>query len=450
MIQQELDIGMSVLACADSNTAVDNLVERLINRDRRVVRIGHPARVTKGLKEHTLDYLLEENDTYRKAQSLREKAYDLKEKQNNYTYPSGRWRRGLSNTKIQRLARKGQGTRGIPANVIKEMGRALDIKEEIDSYFMDIDKLEKEAVEEILQWAEVVCSTNSTAASEALQGKRFDVCVIDEATQATEPSCLIPIMKSKKVILAGDHKQLPPTILNEKANKEGLSITMFERLLALYGEDIKSLLGIQYRMNEKIMRFPDRRFYNDEIEAHNSVKCHTLEDMIGSVEDENYVKYLDPSEPLLLIDTEGRSPERSRAGSPSKENPGEADIVKRFANRMLDMGMDPYNIGVITPYKDQSDLIVSKLKNTGIEINTVDGFQGREKEVIVISFVRSNKRGEVGFLKDLRRLNVSITRAKRKLIVICDVKTVSSMDTYDDFIDYVRDAGEAIPASDVK
>ena len=441
VIQQELNLGMTVLACADSNIAVDNLVERLIKRGRKVVRIGHPARVTPGLVEHTLDYLLEQNGTYSSAQKLREKAYELKEKQEQYTYPSGRWRRGLSNTMIQRLAQKGQGTRGIPANVIKGMARALDIKEKIDSLFLEIDEKENEALEEILDRAEVVCSTNSTAGSEALMGKRFDVCVIDECTQSTEPSCLIPAIKSKKIILAGDHKQLPPTILNGEANRRGLSITLFERILALYGDRIKSLLGVQYRMNEKIMRFPDDKFYDNRIIAHQTVKNHTLKDILNVVNHMEPREILDPSKPLALIDTDSRSPERTRAGSPSRENPGEAKIVTELSNKLLRMGLEPRDVGIITPYKDQSDLISSGLKKTGIEINTVDGFQGREKEVIIISFVRSNNKGNVGFLKDLRRLNVSITRARRKLIVVCDVKTISNLRIYRDFVEYVKEEG---------
>ncbi len=500
IIQQEAENG-KVMACADSNTAVDNLVEHLVSRGRTVVRLGHPARVTPVLRGHTLDYLLEDNPSYVKAQRLRARAYEIKEEQDRYTYPSGRWRRGFSNRAIKSLAAKGRGDRGVPAEKIREMARSIELQEEIDEIFERVSELEDRAVEEILDGTEVVCTTNSSAASEPLEGMNFDVCVIDEATQATEPSCLIPLIKAPKVILAGDHRQLPPTILNREANDNGLAATLFERLLALYGPGIKTLLRTQYRMHKEIMEFPNREFYQGEIKAAEGVRNHTLSDLINAgkgedgktpspqssgvdtgdavgrgsvsnspsrvdvseVEDRGSVstpsspdnnrdtgtggmlkKILDPGVPLVLVDTGGKMRERSRAGSPSKENPGEASLALDLVNGLLATGLRAGDIGVIAPYKDQKDIIESKVRNEGLEVDTVDGFQGREKEAVVLSLTRSNKRGEVGFLKDLRRLNVSITRAKRKLIVIADVATASTLPTYRRLFDHIKSKGVVV------
>jgi len=447
IIEQAIEKGKDTLACADSNVAVDNLVEHLVSREREVVRVGHPARVTPILREHTLDYILEKNDTYQKAQELRERALRLKDEQDEYTYPSGRWRRGLSNEAIKSLAEKGKGSRGIPPNKMKEMAKSLEIQEKVDELFEKVDRLEKKAVGEVLDKADVVCSTNSSSASQALEEKSFDLCVIDEATQATEPSCLIPAVKAKKLVMAGDHKQLPPTILNEKAKDEGLDETMFERLIALYGDEVKSLLKIQYRMHEKIMWFSANEFYDGELIADDSVKRHTLSELIEEGLKGKFEEVLDADMPLALLDTQGEMPERTRAGSTSKENPGEAVLAEDFASRYLDIGLEATDIGIITPYKDQADLIKEKVDQEDLEVDTVDGFQGREKEVIVLSLTRSNKNGIIGFLRDLRRLNVSLTRAKRKLIVVGDTETLSSHDTYEKLFDYMEKEGETFGIS---
>ncbi len=444
IIEQAIERDLDVLACADSNTAVDNLVEHLVSRGREVVRVGHPARVTPVLRDHTLDYILEDNKTYQKAQRLRERAFELKEEQDEYIYPSGRWRRGMSNDVIKSLAEKGKGSRGVSPDKIKEMAKSLELQEEIDELFEKVDSLEEKAVDEAIEEADVVCTTNSSSASEAMDGREFDLCVIDEATQATEPSCLIPTVKADKLVMAGDHKQLPPTILSERAKREGLSETMFERLIALLGEEIKTLLDTQYRMHEKIMRFSDDEFYQGQIKADESVRTHTLEGIIEERPGGKLDEILEPKEPIVLVDTNGEMRERSRAGSPSKENPGEAVLASELVKGFQDMGVESEDIGVITPYADQTDLVSSKVEDDGVEVDTVDGFQGREKEVIILSLTRSNSRDEIGFLKDLRRLNVSITRARRKLVIIADTKTVSSNKMYESLFDYVESEGNKI------
>lgn len=447
VIQQAIKKNKTVLACADSNTAVDNLVEKLVEQGNNVVRIGHPARVTKTLRKHTLDYLLDNNETFAKAQQTRQKAYNLKEKQDKYTFPSGRWRRGLSNKQIKKLAAKEKSSRGIPANKIKEMAASLEFQEKINNLFTEIDMLESRAVKELLQWCDVVCTTNASSGSEVLKDYFFDLCVIDEATQACEPSCLIPIVKSEKIVMAGDHKQLPPTILNETAEQKGLSISLFERLIGLYGSEIKSLLTVQYRMNEKIMEFSNHRFYRNRLIADESVKHHTIKELFSTnsfkkIPEKERLTIIDPMNPIVWVDTEKlNSKERSRKGSMSKENVLEASLIDTIVSSFLRKGIKPKDIGVITPYYDQKILLNSFITNDYLEIDTVDGFQGREKEIIIVSLTRSNPFGNIGFLKDLRRLNVSITRARRKLIVIGDSSTVCSDDTYESFYQYVSERG---------
>ncbi len=447
IIEQAIEKEKKILACADSNVAVDNLVEHLVSRGREVVRVGHPARVTPILREHTLDFILERNDTYQKAEELRERALSLKDEQDEYTYPSGRWRRGLSDEAIKSLAEKDKSSRGIPPNKMKEMAKSLEIQEKVDELFEKIDRLEKKAVGEVLEKADVVCSTNSSSASQALDEEEFDLCVIDEATQATEPSCLIPAVKAEKLVMAGDHKQLPPTILNEEAKDEGLDETMFERLIALYGDEVKSLLKIQYRMHEKIMRFSADQFYDGELIADDYVKRHTLSDLVEEGLKGKFEEVLDTDMPLALLDTQGELPERTRAGSTSKENPGESVLAEDFASRYMDIGLEATDIGIITPYKDQADLIKKKVDEENLEVDTVDGFQGREKEVIILSLTRSNKSGIIGFLRDLRRLNVSLTRAKRKLIVLGDAETLSSHEIYEKLFEYIESEGKSFKIS---
>mgnify|MGYP006287876819 CR=1 FL=1 len=456
VIEQAIENNETVIACADSNTAVDNLVEKLVKQKRRVVRIGHPARVNPLLRKHSLDYLLEQNDTFQKAQQIRQKAYDLKEKQDQFTFPSGRWRRGLSNGQIKQLASKNIGSRGISSTTIKEMAISIEYQDKINELFIEIDALENQAVQDLINSAEVVCSTNSSAGSEVLANHRFDLCVIDEATQSCEPSCLIPIVKADKVIMAGDHKQLPPTILNEKAEQKGFSISLFERIIALYGEKIKSLLTVQYRMNEKIMGFSNQQFYDKRLKADDSVKHHTLQelfsDSVGEIHlDLKPFEICDPDEPLIWIDTKKNNlGERSRFGSSSKENLAEAKLIKKIVNHFIKLGIDSIDIGVITPYYDQKKLLHSLIDSEYLEVDTVDGFQGREKELVLVSLTRSNQKGNIGFLKDLRRLNVSITRARRKLVIVGDSQTVCTNKTYESFYNFVSQNGIIIPSEQVE
>jgi len=243
------------------------------------------------------------------------------------------------------------------------------------------------------------------------------------------------------VIMAGDHKQLPPTVLHPDAKP--LSYTMFERFTELYPEAVY-MLRIQYRMNELIKEFPSEEFYGGGLISHESVKNIQLSD-IAAKRSENPA--LDDT-PIVFIDTLGKFVEKTRRGSFSKYNPEEGKLVKRLVEELKAMGIRPEDIGVITPYKDHEDYLKGLIPD--VEVKTVDGFQGREKEVIIISLVRSNPDEEIGFLEDLRRLNVALTRAKRKLILVGDAKTLSTHPVYKKLIDYIRGKGKYLTVDDLE
>ena len=435
---RERERSYKILAAADSNVAVDNLVERLDKIGVEVVRIGHPARVIPSLRRRSLDYLAQAEPDYIKAQELREKAYEIKERMKGFIVPEMKWRRGLSDETIMKLASEGKTTRGIPKHKIGGMRKWLDLKHGIDKLFGAARELEERAVKRIIQEAEVICATNSTVGSEILKGERFDFAVVDEATQSTEPSSLISVLKTKRFIMAGDHKQLPPTILNEDAARGNLSKSLFERLLEMHGDRIRVMLEVQYRMNDEIAEFPNKEFYDGKLKADESVKEHNLLDLLPESKFVN-----EDIKPFLFIDTGGSETfkERTRRGSTSKENAGEAKLVEEIAARLLSAGIRPEDIAVISPYDDQVALIRKMLRVEGLEIKTVDGFQGREKEVVIVSFVRCNKSREIGFLRDLRRLNVSITRAKRKLVLIGDSNTLESEGCYKRLVALAKERG---------
>ncbi|MFB6203729.1 MAG: IGHMBP2 family helicase [Candidatus Nanohaloarchaea archaeon] len=449
VIQQYIDRGKTVLATADSNAAVDNILEFLLDQGVDAVRVGHPARVTPQLREHTLDSLVEENEKYRESQEVREKAFELKDRQDDLTHPSGRYRRGMSNEKIKELADQGRGSRGVPAEKIEEMAEWLEIQEEADELFEKSDRLEEEAVQEVIESMDVVCTTNSTAGSELMEDREFDVLVIDEATQATEPSCLIPITHADEVVMAGDHRQLPPTVKNQEAAEKGLEDTLFERLAEDHLE-IKDMLEVQYRMHRKIMDFSSEHFYGGKLRADSSVEDHTLADLdYDGDRPDSWDEALSPEHPAVFLDTSKiDASERTRQGSTSKENRREAKIVQEITEEVLDAGIHDEDVAVISPYDDQVDLLDRRIDREDLEVKTVDGFQGREKEVVIISLVRSNERDEIGFLRDVRRLNVALTRAKRKLVVVGDSDTVSTHDTYSQLLEYMEDKGKLLELDD--
>ncbi|MFO7814694.1 MAG: IGHMBP2 family helicase [Halanaerobiales bacterium] len=444
IINQGVKDRQSILATADSNVAVDNLVERLVNSGTEVLRLGHPIRVTPLLRKHTLDYKILEHPNYKKAEELREEAQELLDKQDAYQHPGDSLRRGMSDELIKKKAEQDQGGRGVKPAIIKEMAEWIKLQRKIDDLFDRIDRLEQKAVKELIDSAEVICTTNSTAGSELLDNYSFDLVVIDEATQSTEPASLISFLKGEKIVLIGDHKQLPPTILSKKAAEKGLSKSMFERLYEIYGHKIRSMLEIQYRMHDDIMNFSNHEFYNGKLKSAPEVAGHTLRDLGYELDGKKCFtdRSLDPDQPIVFIDTEEMTAkERSLKGSNSYDNPVEMEVLLDIVDEALKSELKPEQIAVIAPYKDQVDLLKKHTTIENLEINTVDGFQGREKEVVLISLVRSNDRNNIGFLRDLRRANVAFTRAKRKLIIIGDSSTITKNETYYNLINYIEENG---------
>ncbi|WP_297453960.1 IGHMBP2 family helicase [Persephonella sp.] len=439
-IIQHIKKGQKILATADSNTAVDNIVEGLLKYDVNVVRIGHPARLKKELLSVSLDAKVETHPKYTEIKNIEKKINKLKSLQENYLKPIPQRRRGLSYDEILKYAKAGKKVRGHKLETLKKMAEWIRLQKDIQKLVNQKKNLEEQIIEDILEKADVVCATNSGAGSDFLFEDIFDVIFIDEASQATEPSCLIPLIKGKKAILAGDHKQLPPTVLHPEA--KGLSFTMFERFIKIY-PDSAYMLKIQYRMNDLIKEFPSEEFYNGELVSAEEVKNRKLSDITGKTGKDP----ITDDTPIVFIDTHGRFLEKQKKGSRSKYNPEEAKIVQLIINKLKELGVPPEDIGVITPYKDHEEYLKKLVPD--VEVKTVDGFQGREKEVIIISLVRSNPDEEIGFLDDLRRLNVALTRAKRKLIVIGDANTLSSNETYRKFLQFVREKNGFFPVEEI-
>ncbi|WPT18014.1 DNA-binding protein SMUBP-2 [Picochlorum sp. SENEW3] len=404
-IAQEVKRGCRVLACAGSNIAVDNIVEGLGKLDLNVVRIGHPARMLPQILEQSLDYKVLHSDESGLARDCRQEIQQL-------------------NRKLLKLSGRDRQTR-------------KQIRQEIRYLNKEEKRRQQTAVDRCLASAHVVCCTLSGAASRHVSELPiFDVVVIDEAAQAIEPSCWSALIRGKRCVLGGDHLQLTPTILSDKASKQGLSVTLFERLRKIWGDHITQTLLIQYRMNEKIMKWSSVELYDDRIQAHASVAHRILDEPL-----------VHESFPVLaFIDTAGCDMEETKEeDGESLKNTGEADIVMAYIEKLIAAGMRPADIGVITPYAAQVTLLRSMRSadiGSKLEISTVDGFQGREKEAIVISMVRSNSSGEVGFLSDSRRMNVAVTRAKRHCVIIGDSETISKNAFLDRLVTYFQEHGE--------
>lgn len=313
---------------------------------------------------------------------------------------------------------------------------------------------EKQCVTTLVQGSKVVLATLHGAGGFQLRHEQFDVVIIDEGSQALEAQCWIPLLSAKKLVLAGDHLQLPPTIkstspshqlstLKKKPDSSpsaSLEITLFDRLLHLHGPSIKRMLTTQYRMHASIMSFPSAAIYDSQLLAAESVASRLLTGLAYRVDDTD-----DTREPLIFYDTQGgdfpelditrsdEAPESKSAlllqDSTSKSNPSEVLVVARHVAALLDAGVRGEDIAVITPYNAQVGLLRAALKDKegcgAVEVGSVDGFQGREKEAVVVSLVRSNGDGEVGFLGEKRRLNMAMTRPKRQLCVVGDSETVA-------------------------
>ncbi len=400
IIRRAVARGERVLACAPSNLAVDNLMERLLAAGVDGVRVGHPARVLEALHAHTLEARAGAHEASAIAEGLVEEALDL--------------RRGAR----KRKARRGPG-RFSEARAAERDARAL---------LAEARALEARAEAEVLDRAPVVLATLTGLDAPALGGRRWALAVVDEATQAVEPAALLALLRAGRAVLAGDHLQLPPTVLSARAQAGGLGRSLFERLVDLHGDAVKVTLAEQHRMHEAIMRFPSEALYGGALRAHPAVAGRALDDA-----------------PLEVVDTSGRGfEEAAPPGSDSRENEGEAALVVAEVERVLALGLAPGDVAVIAPYDGQVQrlraLLAARVEQ-GLEVDTVDGFQGREKEAVVVSLVRANEAGEVGFLADVRRMNVALTRARRKLVVVGDGATVARHPFYEAFLRHAQDAG---------
>lgn len=405
LIRQAVRRGERVLACAASNLAVDNLFERLLMSGERVIRIGHPARVLPQLREHTLDLLVESHPDLNLAREWTKQAWILRRQ-------------------------AGKFTRSAP-----EPGARRDARDEARRLLQDARQLETRLVEYLLDSAHIVCGTLTGLNDDLLGDRQFDLAVIDEAAQATEPPCWLPLLRSKRLVLAGDHCQLPPTVICPEAKRLGLDVSLMQRLVKQLGPSVARRLTTQYRMNASIMQFSSDEFYDGELVAAPSVHGHLLKDL-------PHVADIPLTQSAVqFYDTAGSDcEERSEADGSSLQNQGEAEYVAGQVLELINAGVKPDEIAVITPYAAQARLIREMLNLDDVEVDTVDGFQGREKEAVVISLVRSNPKGELGFLSDTRRMNVALTRARRKLIVFGDSATLANHDFYLRLLEYFEQA----------
>ncbi|KAI9813459.1 MAG: hypothetical protein M1827_004134 [Pycnora praestabilis] len=392
LILQLLKQKLRLLVCGPSNISVDNIVERLAPHKVPIIRLGHPARLLPSVLNHSLDVLTQSSEA---ATIVRDVRKEMDDKQASI-----------------RKTRNVRERRAIYGD-LRELRKEYRIRE-------------RKCVDNLVGGSKVVLSTLHGAGGFQLTNEEFDVVIIDEASQALEAQCWIPLISARKVVLAGDNLQLPPTIksLNSKSkgepsqvNAKGLTLetTLFDRLLTLHGTSIKRMLSTQYRMHEKIMRFPSQELYDSKLFAADAVKARLLTDLHYEVNQTE-----DTIEPLVFWDTQGGDfPEKTeneeigkKAGKgmtmgESKSNENEAALVKLQVRNLVDAGLKPEDIAVITPYNAQLATLSQALKEAflGIELGSVDGFQGREKEAVIVSLVRSNAEHEVGFLGEKRRLN---------------------------------------------
>jgi superfamily I DNA and/or RNA helicase len=405
LIVQAVERGDRVFACAPSNTAVDNLLEKLILHRQKVVRLGHPARVSEQLRGYSLDGLVETHENADIVQDMRREADQLFRKADKWT-----------------RSKPGRGHRS-------------ELRKEAKQLLYGAKLLERQAIESVLDQADIVCAT-TTFNADLVGDRYFDLAVIDEACQSVEPGCWVPLKFCDRLVMAGDHKQLPPTVLSRKAADEGFAISLMERQIELWDDAVTRQLQVQYRMNETIMGFSSQQLYDGSLVADALVREHRLADLAG-IEPTDFTRQV-----VTFIDSAGASwDEELEPEGLSKRNPNEAKLVLEQVDRLHEAGLGYKDIAVIAPYAAQVRLLRDQFHGSGLEIDTVDGFQGREKEAVVISLVRSNAINEIGFLADRRRMNVALTRARRKLIVIGDSATLGIDEFFSAFFDYVEAEG---------
>ncbi|MDX2063868.1 MAG: AAA domain-containing protein [Bacteroidia bacterium] len=404
-----------VLVCAPSNTAVDLLAERLHAARLRVVRVGHPARVSDTLQQLTLDHQLTEHPDYPELRRLKQHADEL-------------------------LARASK----LGARHPHEKRKRQDLYKDARYLQRDAGKLENYLLQDLLQQAQVIVTTLTGTASQWVQRRQFRTLFIDEACQALEPACWIAIRLAQRVIFAGDPFQLPPTVKHAQAAREGLELSLAEKFYQRQEASTpaaSALLAVQYRMHRQIMGFSNAQFYGGRLVADASVAARTRVPELP---------------PFQFIDTSGVGfDEVVNPETLSRGNPGEVELVYRLAQHLaaqvapqldLEPDAEPFSLGVISPYQEQIRRLRIRLEGAyglsqpwlQLHIRTIDGFQGQERDAIVVSLVRSNPQGEIGFLRETRRINVALTRAKGTLIVVGDSATIGNHPFYTALLDYAQ------------
>lgn len=390
-----------VLFCTPSNSAADLVTLRLAQMGLSVVRTGNISRVEEDVLRHTLDIQIAGHPDTEQVKKLRQEAAEIRKKANK---------------------KKG-----------REKGLAFRDAGRLNKWAR---QLEDRTLDHVLDTTQVVVCTLIGAAASILSDHEFKTCVIDEAAQALEPATWIPILKSNRVVLAGDPYQLPPTVKNREAEKKGFTETLLEKSLAIHGRN--ALLEVQYRMNEPIMGYSNTYFYDGRLKAADLVAKRSLPG-------------IPLTESVVFIDTAGTGfEEKLHPRFKSRYNDGELNILLEHLLNLRE-ATPPEDrlpsVAIISPYRQQiikaEDLLDSepRLHDFNLTINTVDGFQGRERDVVYLSLVRSNEKQEIGFLSDYRRMNVAITRARKYLIVIGDSATIGNDKFFAGFLQYVETHG---------
>jgi superfamily I DNA and/or RNA helicase len=396
-----------ILVVAPSNTAVDLLSEKLSDEGLSVLRVGNPVRVSERLMALTLDSKMAEHSSMKEIKKMKKQANEFRNMahkyKRNFGYAEREQRKALFN--------------------------------EAHKIMKEVNNTEQYIIDDIIAKAQVIAATLVGSNHYTVERLSYHTVVIDEAGQALEPACWIPILKAKKLILAGDPFQLSPTVKSNTAAKKGLSETLLEKCIALHPQSVV-LLEEQYRMHTSIMGYSSTVFYENKLKAHASVAQHVL---------------FAVDEPLLFIDTAGCGFEEKAEGT-STTNPEEAAFLLKHLAQLTAVLNEHYqpaafpSIAVISPYKQQIAVLKEQLLHTPalqaygnkIAVNTIDSFQGQERDIVYISMTRSNAEGEIGFLSDIRRMNVAMTRARKKLVVIGDSATLSRLAFYADFISYAE------------
>ena len=459
-----------VLVCAPSNVAVDLLAERLDARGLKVVRTGHISRVNEELLSLTLDQQVSEHPEHKQIKRIKIEAAEMRKQATNMV----------------------KNHRGRGRVDHRERGHLYKQAGELDGWAR---QLEQRVLGDVLDAAQVVCCTLTGAGANFMRDRKFKTVVVDEAAQALEPAVWIPLQRAKRIVMAGDPFQLPPTVKSRKAERGGLAVTMMERLLPLYPE-ASALLSTQYRMHAAIMGFSNQYFYGGRLEAAEGVASRGL-----PLEDEPAVRFIDTAgagfeerknpetksryneDEYLLIatylygyrdrfsivevgsDSVVESPDSTarQNGTPEPQtkqllNPtthqptppnGTPEPQTQQLPNQTTQQLTPWpSIALISPYREQVEQMRAEvaadplLSRLDIVVHTIDGFQGQERDWVLISLVRNNPGSELGFLRDYRRMNVAMTRARKQLVVVADSATIGNDPFYAAFLDYAEAEGD--------